>query len=67
MAQFNVSLKMKKVLSIFRLGFVYRMFIGGKPSSFLIAFWAIFSIKAFWVCPIKRFPYLRFSRITNYV
>ena len=62
----TATLKMRKILVIPRLGFVYRMFIDEKPSNFLIAFRGIFRVWAFWFARRKRFPYFTTSKFFHY-
>lgn len=66
MANINVSIKMRRIFIIPGFVILYRMYIGRKPNSFLFAVWAIFSIKAVWINPSGKFPYVLFSRISSY-
>lgn len=57
---------MKKLLVIPKLGFVYRIYVGKRPSNFLIAFRTWNSAIAFWVSKKKQFPYFEKSRFYHY-
>jgi len=64
--KFKTQIKMIRIVST-KFFLLYRMFIGNKPGAFLFAFRTISLVKALWVLPMKRFPFLKFSKISTYV
>jgi len=66
MLEFKTQIKMRRIVST-KFFLLYRMFIGNKPSVFLFAFRTISLVKALWILPMKRFPFLKFSKISTYI
>ena len=58
----KVTIRMKKIINLFKLLIFYRIQIANLKPHYLLAFWYVFSIRCYWLIFRKSYPFLKLRR-----
>jgi len=62
----KVTIKMKRIINLFKLLILYRIQIANLKYHYFLAFWCVFSIRCYWLNFHKSYPFLKLRRASKF-